>query len=116
MNNYSEFQVNIFSNNRDIRLHLENSKLKKGHGFVKKNWRITSPNGIGSPFIRLHLENSKSKKGHNFVKKNGGLPPLLVLFSLLIVNNYSEFQVNIFSYNRDIKKFQSFRTTTTPRL
>ena len=50
MNNYSEFQENIFSNNRDIRLHLENSKLKKGHNFVKKNWMITSPNGIGFPF------------------------------------------------------------------
>ena len=35
LNNYSEFQVNIFSNNRDIRLHLENSKSKKGHSFVK---------------------------------------------------------------------------------
>ena len=67
MNNYSEFQVNIFSNNIDIRLHLENSKLKKGH---------------------------------NFVKKIGGLPPLLVWVSLLIVNNYSEFQVNIFSNKR----------------
>ena len=30
MNNYSEFQVNAFSNNKDIRLHLENSKSKKG--------------------------------------------------------------------------------------
>ena len=50
VNNYSEFQVNIFSNNRDIRLHLlENSKSKKGHNFVKK-WRITSPTGMGSPF------------------------------------------------------------------
>ena len=29
----------------------------------------------------------------------------------LIVNNYSEFQVNIFSNNRDIRKFQSFPTT-----
>ena len=36
VNNYSEFQVNIYINNRDIRLHLENSKLKKGHNFVKK--------------------------------------------------------------------------------
>ena len=35
VNNYSEFQVNIFSNNRNIRLHLENSKSKKGHNFVK---------------------------------------------------------------------------------
>ena len=49
----------------------------------------------------LH-ENSKSKKGHNFVKKIGGLSSLLVWVSLLIVNNYSEFQVNIFSNNRDI--------------
>ena len=36
MNNYSEFQVNIFSNNRDIRLPLESSMSKKGHNFVKK--------------------------------------------------------------------------------
>ena len=49
----------------------------------------------------LH-ENSKSKKGHNFVKKFEGLPPLLVWVSLLIVNNCSEFQVKIFSNNRDI--------------
>ena len=79
MNNYSEFQVSIFSNNRDIRLHLENSNLKKGH---------------------------------NFVKKNGGLPPLLVWVPLLIVNNYSEFQVNIFSNNRDIRKCSSFHMPT----
>ena len=68
MNNYSEFQVNIFSNNRDIRLHLENSKLKKGIPFFKN--------------------------------KIGGLPLLLVWVPLLIVNNYSEFRVNIFSNNR----------------
>ena len=49
VNNYSEFQVKIFSNNRDIRLYLESSKSKKGHNFVKK-WRITSPTGMGSPF------------------------------------------------------------------
>ena len=78
MNNYSEFQVNIFSTNRKI---------------------------------RLHLENSKSKKGHNVVKKNGGLPLLLVWVPILIVNKYSESQVNIFSNNRDIRKCQSFRTT-----
>ena len=46
--------------------------------------------------------NSKPKKGHNFVKKIEGLPPLLVWVSLLIVNNYSEAQVNIFNNNRDI--------------
>ena len=77
VNNYSEFQENIFSNNRDI---------------------------------RLHLDNSKSKKGPNFVQRNGGLPPLLVWVPLLIGNNYSEFQVNIFSNNRDIRKCQSFHT------
>ena len=58
----------------------------------------------------LH-ENSKSKKGHSFVKKNRGLPPLLVWVPLLIVNNYSEFQVNIFYNYRDIRKCQSFRMT-----
>ena len=53
-------------------------------------------------------ENSTSKKGHNFVKKIEGLSPLLVWVFLLIVNNYSEFQVNIFSNNRDIRKCQNF--------
>ena len=112
MNNYSEFQVNIFSNNRDTRLHLENTKSKKKHNFVKKNgglppllaWVFILIVYNYSEFqvnifsnnrdIRLPLENSKSKKGHNLVKIIGGLPHLLV------VNNYSEFQVNIFSNNR----------------
>ena len=31
-------------------LHLENSKSKKEHNFVKKNWRITSPTGRGFLF------------------------------------------------------------------
>ena len=53
------------------------------------------------------------KRGITLSKKIGGLPPLLVWVSLLIVNNYSEFQVNIFSNNRDIRKCQSFCTTTT---
>ena len=44
----------------------------------------------------LH-ENSKSKKGHKFV-----ITSLFGMGSLLIVNNYSEFQVNIFIINRDI--------------
>ena len=59
VNNYSEFQVNIFSNNRDIRLHLENSK--KGHNFVKKNWRITSPTDMGFPFDSEQLFRVSSK-------------------------------------------------------
>ena len=41
-------------------------------------------------------------------KEIAGLPPLLVWAFLLIVNNYSEFQVNIFSDNRNIRKCQSF--------
>ena len=59
---------------------------------------------------KFYLENSKLKNGHNFVQKNGGLPPLLVWVPLLILNNYSEFQVNIFSNKRDIRKCQSFHT------
>ena len=49
VNNYSEFQVNvnIFSNNRDIRLNLENSKSKKGHNSVM---------GIGSPFDKVKVK------------------------------------------------------------
>ena len=27
----------------------KNSKSKMGHNLVKKNWRITSPTGMGSP-------------------------------------------------------------------
>ena len=53
-----------------------------------------------------NVENSKLKMGHNFVKKIGGLSPLLVWVPLLIVNNYSEVKVNIFSNNRDIRKCQ----------
>ena len=50
----------------------------------------------------------KLKKGNNFGKKIAGFPPLLVWVPLLMVNNYSEFQVNIFSNKRDIRKCQSF--------
>ena len=55
----------------------------------------------------LH-ENSQSKKGHNFVKKNGRITFPTGMGSPLIMNNYSEFQVNIFRNNRDIRKYQSF--------
>ena len=79
MNNYSEFQVNIFSNNRDIRM---------CQSFCMK---ILS-----------------QKRGITLSKKIEGLPTLLVWVPLLIVNNYSEFQVNIFSNNRDIRMCQSF--------
>ena len=36
------------------------------------------------------------------------LSPLIVWTALWIVNSYSEFQVNIFSNNRDITKCQRF--------
>ena len=64
---------------------------------------------------KVSHENSKSKKGHNFVNKNGGLPPLLVWVPFLIVNNYSEFQVNILNNNRDIRKCQRFCTKILSR-
>ena len=74
MNNYSEFQVNIFSNNRDIR---------KWQSFCMK---ILS-----------------RKRGITLSKKIEELPPLLIWVPLLIVTKYSEFQVNIFSNNKDLK-------------
>ena len=33
----------------------ENSKSKKGHNFAQKNWRITSPTGMGFPFDSKQL-------------------------------------------------------------
>ena len=69
MNNYSEFQVNIFSNNRDIRLHLENSKTKKGHNFVQK---------IGGlppllVWVPLFIVNSYSECQVNIFSNNGDI-------------------------------------------
>ena len=54
VNNYSEFLlVNIFSNNRDIRK-CQSFRTKiiveKGAQLCPKNWMITSPTGMGSPF------------------------------------------------------------------
>ena len=82
--------------------------------------RVSNPGPLTyeSGALPIALRGPASKKGHNFVK-NGGLPPLLGWVPLLIANNYSEFQVNIFSNNRDIRKCQTFRTTpptTTPGL
>ena len=54
---------------------------------------------------------SKSKKTHNSEKKmHFELSPLIVWIALWIVNTYSEFQVNIFSNNRDMTKCQRFCT------
>ena len=41
--------------NNPLQLHLENSKSKKGHNWVKKNLRIISPTGTGSPFNSKQL-------------------------------------------------------------
>ena len=63
------------------------------------------------PPRRSEDKKSKSKKGHNSGKKNAksfGLSHLIVWIALWIVNTYSEFQVNIFCYNRDITKCQGF--------
>ena len=47
-------------------------------------------------------------------KNNSELHALLVWVSLLIVNNESEFQVDNFSKDRDIRKCQSFCMMTPP--
>ena len=45
--------------NARLQLHLENSTSKKGHNYVKKYMRITSPTGMGSPFDSEQLVSSK---------------------------------------------------------
>ena len=58
------------------------------------------------------------KMGHNSEKTKKmhfELSPLIVWIALWIVNTYFEFQVNIFSNNRDISKCHSFCTRTTQR-
>ena len=69
MNNYSEFQVSIFSNNRDIRLHLENSKSKKGHNFVKKTEGLP-PLLIWVPLL---IVNNYSEFQANILSNNGDI-------------------------------------------
>ena len=49
---------------------------------------------------------SKLKKGHNSIEMLFELSPLIVWIALWIEKTYSEFQVNIFSNNRDITKCQ----------
>ena len=50
---------------------------------------------------------SKSKKGHNSGKKmHFESSPLIVWIAFLIVNTYSDFQVNILSYDRYYKMSQ----------
>ena len=41
--------------NARLQLLLENSKLKKGHNYVKTNLRATCPTGMGSPFESKQL-------------------------------------------------------------
>ena len=68
-------------------------------------------NGRKLARLCLPAKAGATKRGITLSKNIGGLPPLLVWVPLLIVNNYSEFQVNIFSNNKDIRKSQSVRTT-----
>ena len=78
---------------------LRNSCLKS-----KSIARRSQHTGLG---CLIEDKKSKSNKGH-FESS-----PLIVWIDLWIVNTYSEFQVNIFSNNRDITKYQSFCTTTS---
>ena len=64
--------------------------------------------------MQLRLENSKLKKGHNYVEKNLSVTCPTGMGSLLIVNNCCELQVNIFSNNIDIRKYQSICMMTLP--
>ena len=66
--------------NTQLQQLLENSKTIKKHNYVKKNLRITSPTGMGSPFDSKQL---------------------------------SEFQVNVFSNERDIRKHQFLHDADT---
>ena len=59
--------------------------------------------GHNASFYGKILKILSRKRGIILSKKPGGLPPLLVWVPLLIVK-YSEFQVYIFSINRDIKQ------------
>ena len=56
--------------------------------------------------LQLLLEHSKLKKGHNYVRKILSVTCPTGMGSLLIVNNWSEFQVNIFSNERDIRNIK----------
>ena len=61
------------------------------------------------------------KRGIILLKMHLELSPVIVQVTFLIVNLYSEFQVNMFSNGRDITKLHSFcvsmmTTRQTPRL
>ena len=144
VNNYFEFQINIFSNNRDIRkcqsFHTKILSRKRGISLSEKieglpPLLVWVPLLIGNNYFEFQvniISNNRdirkcqslrtkilSRKRGTLSKKIEGLPPLLALVPLLTVNNDSEFQVNIFGNNRDIRQCQSFRTTpltTTPLL
>ena len=62
--------------------------------------------------VIARLQILSRKRGITVPKIFWGLPPLLVWVPLSIMNNQSEFQVNIFSNDRDITKCPSFCTTT----
>ena len=58
VNKQSKFEVNIISNDRDIRKRLifnKHSKLKKRHNCVKNILRATLPTGMGFAFRSKQL-------------------------------------------------------------
>ena len=95
------------------------SKLRKGQISDKKKStaRRCQPSAMG-----CLIKDKNLKRGIFLIKKKMHieLSLLIVKTALWTVNTYSNFQVNIFSNNRDITKCQSFCTTTTtlttPRL
>ena len=122
LTSFSESNIFLFDSKGHIGVTTSVCIQKYGKLFVNYpyfssylDFRIVANKSTTCGFQRLAVENSKSKKGHNFVKKNCGLPPLLVWVPLLIVSNFFEFQVNVFSNNRYIRKCQSFRTLPLPQ-
>ena len=80
-----------------------------------KNWTPPAhpPATTGDPIIRPVFD-GRIKRGIILNKMHFELSPLIVWIAHWIVNTYSEFQVNIYSNNRDITKCHSFCETTTP--
>ena len=70
--------------------------------------KTRAPHAGANARLHLLLENYKSKKGHNFVKKILRVTCPTGMGSPFDSKNYCEFQLNIFSNDRDIRKCQSF--------
>ena len=95
-----QFQVNIFDNNRDI---------TKCQLFCTPTTTTTATTTT-TPMLQQYLGFSPKTDG---LKMHFELSSVIVWIDFCTVNTYPEFQVNIFSNNRDITKCHSFCTTTT---